>query len=76
MVTGDWDMLEDGQQGTDSGRPSEAEKVPAILLCAVPLSQDGGSVLPQLSQACPDLGIYATPSPPHPADVFTLLWMS
>ena len=47
MVTGDWDMLEDGQQGTDSGRPSEAEKVPAILLCAVPLSQDCGSVWPR-----------------------------
>lgn len=75
MVTGDWDMLEDGQQGTDSGRPSEAEKVPAILLCAVPLSQDCGCVAPA-QPGMPRSGVYVTPSPPHPADVFTLLWMS
>lgn len=62
-------VLEDGQQVTDSGSPSEAEQVPAIVRVLPPLGQDCRSASLQLSQAPP--GLRGLVTPPHPQILLT-----
>ena len=64
-------VLEDGQQGTDPGSPSEAEKVPAIVRVLPPFGQDCHSASLQLSQTLP--GLRGLVTPPHPQILLTFL---